>query len=212
MITIVDSKVANIGSVMAALRRVGAPHRVAADAGMIASASALLLPGVGAFADAMQALRRAGFVEPIRAAASAGTPVLGVCLGMQLLAAESEEFGRHEGLGLIRGRVRRLEPARPGERVPNIGWCDVTPGAHATLFRDIAPGTPFYFVHSFHVVCDDPADVAATMTYGVGEIAVAIERGNVYGAQFHPEKSQDAGLTVLAAFAALAAERSRHAA
>jgi imidazole glycerol-phosphate synthase subunit HisH len=212
MITIVDSKVANIGSVQAALRRIGAPYRIAQDPGMVRDAAALLLPGVGAFADAMAALRAAGFIEPIRAAAASGTPVIGVCLGMQLLATESEEFGRHEGLGLIRGRVRRLAPAQAGERVPNIGWCDVSPSPASSLYREIKPGTAFYFVHSYHLACDDPADVAAGMRFGGGQITVAVEHANIHGAQFHPEKSQDAGLTVLAAFATLVARRVQHAA
>ncbi len=212
MITVIDSKVANLGSVQAALRRIGAPFRVAADPGVVRDAAALLLPGVGAFADAMAALRSHGLVEPIRAKAAAGTPVLGVCLGMQLLAEESEEFGRHEGLGLIRGRVLRLAPSRTGERVPNIGWCDVTPAPHASLYRAVQPGTAFYFVHSYHLACSDPGDVAAEMRYGAGNIAAAVEHGNIHGAQFHPEKSQDAGLSVLAAFAALVRERLGHAA
>jgi imidazole glycerol-phosphate synthase subunit HisH len=207
MTVVIDSGVANLGSVLAAFARIGAPARVSADPAVVATAPALLLPGVGAFADAMAALRRHNLVEPIRAVAKSGRPVLGVCLGMQLLADESDEFGRHEGLGLIPGRVVRLEPKHAGERVPNIGWCDVTPGGRASLYREVAPGASFYFVHSYHLLCRDPADVAATIRFGAGDVAIAVERGNIHGAQFHPEKSQDAGLSVLSAFASLARER-----
>ena len=128
-LTIIDSGVANLGSVQAALRRIGVPARVVTDADAIRRADALLLPGVGAFAGAMAVLNERSLVDPIRAAAADGVPVMGICLGMQLLAEESEEFGRHEGLGLIPGRVVRLESRLSGERVPNIGWCDVTPSA-----------------------------------------------------------------------------------
>ena len=152
-LTIIDSGVANLGSVQAALRRIGVPARVATDVDSIRRADALLLPGVGAFARAMAVLNEHGLVDPIRAAAADGVPVIGICLGMQLLAEESEEFGRHEGLGLIPGRVVRLEPRQSGERVPNIGWCDVTPAPDALLYREVEPGTAFYFVHSYVLEC-----------------------------------------------------------
>jgi imidazole glycerol-phosphate synthase subunit HisH len=199
MITIIQSAIANLGSVEAALRRVGVAANVTGDPNAIGAARALLLPGVGAFGDGMADLRRRGLVGPIRAAAAAGTPILGICLGMQLLAEESEEFGRHEGLGLIRGRVIRMTPG-PGEHVPNIGWCDLTPTRASTLYADVKPGTAFYFVHSYHLVCADPIDETATIAFGGAPVAVAVERGNIFGAQFHPEKSQDAGLSVLATF------------
>jgi len=211
MIAIVDSGVANLGSVEAAFRRIGIQGRVTADGRAVRCAAAVLLPGVGSFADAMATLLERQLVEPIRAAAADGVPVMGICLGMQLLAEQSEEFGCHEGLGLIPGRVVRLNPSRPSERVPNIGWCDVTPAPNAALYREVARGTAFYFVHSYHLDCCDPADVAATIRFGGGTVAAAVQRGNVHGAQFHPEKSQDGGLAVLAAFAALARVRGAHA-
>ena len=206
MITVIDSGIANIGSVMSAMRRIGAPARVTTDAAEVRDATALLLPGVGAFADGMASLERHGLVAPIRAAAAAGVPVLGICLGMQLLAEVSEEFGEHRGLGLVPGRVVRLEPATAGERVPNIGWCDVEPRPGVALFDGAAPGTAFYFVHSYHLRCGEPADAAATIRFGGGPVTVAVDRANVAGVQFHPEKSQDAGLAVLAAFAARVGE------
>jgi glutamine amidotransferase len=145
----------------------------------------------------MASLREQGLVEPIRRAARAGVPVFGICLGMQLLADESEEFGQHEGLGVLPGRVRKL-PGAPGFRVPNIGWCDVTPKRAGRLFP--AGGGTFYHVHSFYLEPKDPSVVAATIDFGGRDVAVAVETGNLFGAQFHPEKSQDDGLGVLAAF------------
>jgi glutamine amidotransferase len=210
-IAIVASGVANLGSVETAFRRIGAAAQVVADGASVRRADAVLLPGVGAFADAMAALKRRGLVEPIRAAAAEGVPVMGICLGMQLLAEESEEFGCHEGLGLIPGRVVRLNPGRAGERTPNIGWCDVIPAPRAMLYRDVAAGTAFYFAHSYVLACRDQEDIAATIRFGGHPVAAAIERDNIHGAQFHPEKSQDGGLAVLAAFAALARERARYA-
>jgi glutamine amidotransferase len=194
---LVDMGISNLGSVRQALARVNAPPMVAASAASIAEARAILLPGVGAFGDAMASLRAQGLVEPIRRAAARGTPVFGICLGMQLLAEESEEFGRHEGLGLLPGRVGRLQADRAGFRVPNIGWCDVTP---AKANRLLSRGGTFYHVHSFHLEPRDPAVVAGTMEFSGRNVAVVIEHGNLYGVQFHPEKSQDDGLAVLAAF------------
>jgi glutamine amidotransferase len=199
MITVIDSGIANIGSVLAACRRIGAPAAVTTNARQVAAAEALILPGVGAFAKGMESLRRHDLVEPIRDAAAAGTPILGICLGMQLLADKSEEFGLHDGLGLISGRVVRL-PESPGERIPNIGWCDVATAERAKLFVGIASGSAFYFVHSYYLVCDDAADSAAEITFGNRRICIAVERGNVFGAQFHPEKSQEPGLRLLANF------------
>lgn len=207
MIAIIDLGISNIGSVCDAFGRLGADIVTTVDPATVAHADGIVLPGVGAFGDGMASLRGKGLDVSIRAAARTGTPLLGFCLGMQLLADASEEFGVHEGLGLVPGRVVRLEPAVPGERVPNIGWCDIAPAAGATLFAETAAGTSCYFVHSFHLQCAEPADVAATIRYGGRDVAVAVERGNVFGAQFHPEKSQDAGLAFLDRFVGLVRER-----
>ena len=206
MITVVDSGIANVGSVLAAFARLGAAARVTTAAADVAEASALVLPGVGAFKDGMDSLRAHGLVEPIRQAVGRGTPMLGICLGMQLLADVSEEFGEHEGLGLVRGRVVRLEPRRAGERVPNIGWCDARISPGSGLFSGIDSGSAFYFVHSFHLRCADPADVTAAIDFGDGPVTAAVERGHVFGAQFHPEKSQDVGLALLHNYARLVGE------
>jgi glutamine amidotransferase len=202
MITLIDSGICNLASVTTALNRVGAAWTLAETPEQVARAGALLLPGVGAFADGMESLRVRGLVEPIKAHAAQGRPVLGICLGMQMLAERSEEFGEHDGLGLIRGHVRRL-PSAPGFRIPNIGWCDVHVRPGARLFGAEADGRSFYFVHSYYFDCARETDVTGWLTVGAQRIPIALERGHIFGAQFHPEKSQDAGLAVLAKFAAL---------
>lgn len=201
MITVIDSGIANIGSVLSAFERIGAEAEVTTEAQAVRDAKALVLPGVGAFKDGMDSLWRHGLVEPIREATAAGTPILGICLGMQLLGEASEEFGEHDGLKLIRGRVERLQPTRPGERVPNIGWCDLHLRKPSTLFRGIAAGSAFYFVHSYVLRSAADADAVGVIDFGDSPVTVAVESGRVFGVQFHPEKSQDTGLTVLANFA-----------
>lgn len=197
-IAVVDMEVSNLGSVLHALKRVGAPPHEIANADNLKSAAAILLPGVGAFRDGMASLRAKGLVEPLRRAAKKGTPIFGICLGMQLLARKSEEYGTHEGLGVLPADVVRLQATQPGFRVPNIGWCDVAATRPSRLFP--RGGGCFYHVHSFHVVPDDTSVVAATMEFCGICITVAIESGNLFGVQFHPEKSQDDGLQVLANF------------
>ncbi|MBV9521609.1 MAG: imidazole glycerol phosphate synthase subunit HisH [Alphaproteobacteria bacterium] len=201
MITLVDLGISNLASVVRALERVGAPFVQCRGSGDLDDAAAILLPGVGAFGDGMASLREKALVAPLRRAAAAGTPIFGICLGMQLLAEESEEHGRHQGLGLIRGRVLRLAPREAHGRVPNIGWCDVTPTRRGVLFPD-GQGGCFYHVHSFRLDPADSACIAATIAYSGEAIPVAIEQENLFGVQFHAEKSQDAGLDLLAAFLA----------
>lgn len=202
MITIVDCGISNVGSVLSALRRVDVQARVTTEAALVSSADCLLLPGVGAFGDGMAALHRFGLADPIRAFAASGRPLLGICLGMQLLAEGSDEFGTHAGLGIIPGRARRL-PSGPGHRVPNMGWCDLKVRPGASLFHAVAQDAAAYFVHSYALDGVPEADIAATIRFGNRDVVVAFERGNVFGAQFHPEKSQDTGLAILAAFAAI---------
>jgi glutamine amidotransferase len=199
MIAVVDLKISNLASVLHALRLVGIGEYGLATPENITSAAAVILPGVGAFADGMASLREQGLVEPILLAAAAGTPIFGICLGMQLLASRSSEFGDHAGLGLLPGRVAQLVADRPGYRVPNIGWCDVSPARKGVLFPEAAGGC-FYHVHSFHLVPDDSDAIAATTDFSGRDIAVAVETGNLFGVQFHAEKSQDDGLAVLSRF------------
>ena len=207
MIGVIDLGISNIGSVLRAFQRVGSTPTLLNDARAVAAAQAIVLPGVGAFGDGMAALQSRGLAAPLQDAARAGKPILGFCLGMQLLADSSEEYGQHRGLGLIPGKVIRLVPGA-GERVPNIGWCDVTARPGARLFRNTPAGTPFYFVHSYHLQCADPGHVAATIAFGKTPVIVAVEHGNIFGLQCHPEKSQDAGLGVLDAFLNLVREHA----
>ncbi len=201
MIAIVDMGIGNLGSVYRALERIGAPLAVKAGPQEVKRAAAVLLPGVGAFGDGMASLAAQDLIEPLRRTAAAGTPLFGICLGMQLLAEASEEHGNHPGLGLVRGRVVRLSATDPAFRVPNIGWCDVVPTRPSTLFPDGAGGT-FYHVHSYRLEPADPAIITAAIAFSGSPVAVAIEQGNLFGVQFHTEKSQDAGLDLLAAFLA----------
>ena len=211
MITVVDLKISNLASVLHALRLVGGGEHLLATPENVGAASAVILPGVGAFGDGMASLQEQGLVEPIRQAAGTGTPIFGICLGMQLLASRSSEFGDHEGLGLLPGRVVRLLADRSGYRVPNIGWCDVMPTRKGILFPDCAGGC-FYHVHSFHVIPDDADTVAATTEFSGRDVTVAIESRNLFGVQFHAEKSQDDGLAVLSRFLRYVSDRQKGAA
>jgi len=199
MIVIIDLGISNLGSVVRALNHITAQCQVTADADVIDQARALILPGVGAFGDGMTQLRERELAEPIKRFAASGRPLLGICLGMQLLASDSEEGGVNEGLGLIPAKVRKLDAGDSGERVPNIGWCDLTPRADSGLFVS-GERESCYFVHSYHMVCDDQSDVAATILFAGDDVTAAVHRDNIYGAQFHPEKSQDAGLDMLQKF------------
>ena len=201
MIALIDSGICNLASVTYALDRVGATVQVAARAESLGAARAVILPGVGAFADGMRGLQERGFVEPLREAARSGKPILGICLGMQLLVDESEEHGRHEGLGLLPGRVRRIVADQPGFRVPNIGWCDVSAERGGALYARPGPVGAFYFVHGYCIETD-PANIAATMDFSGRKLVAAVERGSLCGVQFHPEKSQDCGLDLLARWVA----------
>lgn len=200
---IVDMQVSNLRSVINAFTRIGANVRVSGEVADVAAAKALVLPGVGAFEAAMASLRQQGLVEVLKErAGKAGVPLIGICLGMQLLADVSEEHGEHEGLGLIQGRVTRLKATDPAYRVPNIGWCDTIADKDSVLFPEGEDTRSFYYVHSYHMNCDDASDAAAHIEFSGQNVTTAVERANIFGAQFHPEKSQDAGLDMLARFVA----------
>jgi glutamine amidotransferase len=201
MLGVIDTAAGNIQSVVNALMRIGAASEVVADAESVMRADALVLPGVGAFAPAIASLRERGIVDAIRSRVQEdGRPLLGICLGMQLLADHSDENGTHEGLGLVSGRVVPLDPAGSADRVPNFGWHDTTPAKAGTLYPDPDESRSFYFAPSYHFVCDHSEAVASTIGFGSGQVTAAIENGNIFGVQFHPEKSQDAGLDVLHRF------------
>ncbi len=202
-VSIVDYGVGNIGALLNMFDYLGFEARAVGDAAGIRAAELLVLPGIGAFDKAVQTLRDRKLVEPLdEAVRLRSTPVLGVCLGMQLLARSSEE-GQLPGLGWIAADVRRIEvPAGSRLKVPHIGWSDVTPARVHSLFLTIQSGEEperFYFDHSYHMVCDDPTDVAATINYG-GSLCCAVERGHVTGMQFHPEKSHRFGMRLLDAW------------
>lgn len=151
----------------------------------------------------MANLRRGGWVAALaEQVLHLRIPILGVCLGMQILARESEEGGTHAGLGWIDAKVRRFDPVDPGVRVPHVGWNNVYPIRESPLFEGVESGRDFYFVHSLHMLCAEPADVLAITPYD-GDFVSAVQRENIYGAQFHPEKSQSAGLRLLANFLAV---------
>lgn len=197
---IADYGMGNLRSVAKAFEHVGVAATVSSDPGELAGASALVLPGVGAFPEAMREIERRGIGEPIRERAAAGVPVLGICLGMQLLFESSAEHGGAEGLSLLPGTVAPLAAA--GLKLPHIGWAHLGIERESELTAGIADGEPFYFVHSLAARPLD-TDLIATADYGE-RFAAVVGRENVFGTQFHPEKSSAAGLRMLANFAALA--------
>ena len=202
MIAIVDYGVGNLFSLTCSFRSLGAEVTVTGDPDVIRSAGKVVLPGVGAFGDAAELLRKSGLDQVVIEEANRGKPLLGICLGMQLLFDESLEYGRHPGLGLIPGRVVSMEPVVPaGYKVPHIGWNALHFPKNkpvSPLFRHIREGDCVYFVHSYYATdCD--ADLIATAEYGP-ELTAAVARDNVMGTQFHPEKSGAVGLSILRAF------------
>jgi imidazole glycerol-phosphate synthase subunit HisH len=201
MIAIIDYGMGNLRSVQKAFERAGHTVTITDDAAVLADATKVVLPGVGAFRDAIAALRSRQLVEPIRAAIAAGKPFLGICLGLQLLFDRSFEDGQYEGLGVVPGEVVRFEV--PVEfKVPHMGWNQVRFRQRAPIFTGIEDGAYFYFVHSYYVVPRDPS-VIATETDYPQPFCSSIWRGNLFATQFHPEKSQEAGLRVLKNFAEL---------
>jgi glutamine amidotransferase len=203
MIAIVDSGVANVFSVANMLKKAGVDATVTTEAAVIERASKLILPGVGAFDAGMRALHGHGLRDILdRKVMDEKTPVLGICLGMQLFAGGSEE-GSEPGLGWIEGRVVRFQfpEGVAAQKVPHMGW-NVIEAKPSPLFDEREPDARFYFTHSFHLACGRPEDVLATTTYGI-PIVAAVGRDNVYGVQFHPEKSHRFGMTLLQRFAAL---------
>ena len=200
-LVIVDYGAGNLRSVERAFQRVGAPVQISADPGVLIGASGIVLPGVGAFGDGMRELQARGLAPVLQDLAAGGRPLLGICLGMQLLFDESEEMGRTAGLGLLRGRVRRFAP---GLKVPHIGWNQVHTVRPAPLLDGMPQDSYAYFVHSYYVEPADPDVILATTDYG-GAFASVVGRRQLYGLQFHPEKSQEVGLRMLAAFVAVVA-------
>ena len=198
-VVIVDYGMGNLHSVQKAVTALGAAPVLSQNAGEIVDAPRLILPGVGAFADAMSELNRLQLVEPIRSAAQSGTPLMGICLGMQLLFAGSEEGGWHEGLGLMPGAITRM--CAPGCKVPHMGWNDVE-NRDGLLFAKLPAQFSVYFVHSFCAQDTDAPFVSGATVHGK-PFACAVRRENVCGTQFHPEKSGTNGLQILRNFLAM---------
>ncbi|QDT65346.1 imidazole glycerol phosphate synthase subunit HisH [Calycomorphotria hydatis] len=202
MISIVDYGMGNLRSVQKACEKVGIDAEITDDPAAIRDAERLILPGVGAFRDAIAALREQGMVEPVLGHIDSGKPFLGICLGLQLLFDRSYEDGEYEGLGVISGEVIRFRDV-PG-KIPHMGWNTLEPTGDCPLLKDIPPTAHFYFVHSYYVVPDQESVVAARTEYGP-HFASMIQRGNMFATQFHPEKSQSVGLQLLKNFATLPA-------
>ncbi len=198
MITIIDYQMGNLRSVQKAIERVGGEAIVSSDPRQIAAAEKLILPGVGAFGDAMAEINRRDLAKPIREFVESGRPFLGICLGLQLLFERGFEHGEHEGLGILGGDVVRFE-LPPSFKVPHMGWNSVTKENIAPILSDTVDGTHFYFVHSYYVRPADPGVVALTCDYG-GKFCAMVWRDNLFATQFHPEKSQHDGLKLLEAF------------
>jgi glutamine amidotransferase len=201
-VLVLDYGMGNLRSVEKALEHVGARATIGADPDAVRAADGLILPGVGAFPRAMERVRATGLDELIHERAAAGTPILGICLGMQLLFDHSEELGGADGLGLLPGKVTQLDA--PGLKVPNIGWAPVRWERGSRLTAGIESETPFYLVHSY-VARPAGDDTLGTAEYGERFVCAA-ERGNVFGVQFHPEKSSAAGLALLANFTGICAK------
>lgn len=198
MIAIIDYGMGNLRSVHKAFEAVGHQAVVTRDAAAIRNASHVVLPGVGAFGDCMVNLDRYGLIDPVRATIQSGKPFLGICLGLQLLFAESEEFGIHKGLGIIPGKVRRFA-VDPKLKVPHMGWNQVNVQRSCPLFEGIADGANWYFVHSYFVDPTDRQIAATTTSYGIPFVS-SIWKDNIVACQFHPEKSQATGLRLVKNF------------
>lgn len=205
MIAVVDYGRGNLGSVEKAFTRLGMTAVVTEDPAIVSDAEAVVLPGDGAFHDAMTNLGERGLLDPLRACFDDGRPFLGICLGYQLLFTESEEFGQGKGLDVIPGAVRRFPT---GLKVPHMGWNRVEHRGDMALFDGIPTGAHFYFVHSYFPETSDPSVAVATCTYGVS-FPAAIARGALFATQFHPEKSQRWGIKMLENFAAFVRDRTR---
>lgn len=197
MIGIIDYGVGNLFSLKSSFEAIGQEVFVSGDAAQLSKADRLILPGVGAFGDAAEKLRQSGLDAFVRQAAAKGTPLMGICLGMQLLFEESLEYGCHKGLGLLKGRVVPMQPE--GLKIPHIGWNSLRKTVDSPLLGGVKEGDFVYFVHSFHAQGCEESLVAVT-EYGM-TVTAAVQKGNVMGCQFHPEKSGQVGLAILKAFA-----------
>ena len=201
MIAIIDYDAGNLKSVEKALLRVGAESVVTRDAKVIAEADKVILPGVGAFGEAMEKLKSFDLIDPIYQVVEQGKPFLGICLGLQLLFEYSEEKEGCKGLSLLKGGIKRI-PDAPGLKVPHMGWNSLKVKENAKLFRNLPENPYVYFVHSYYLQAEEKEIVAATTEYGV-TVHASVEKGNIFACQFHPEKSGETGLAILKNFVEL---------
>ncbi len=209
MIAIIDYGIGNLRNVERAFQHIGAPVQLTAEPAQVGAADGVVVPGVGAFGACAIGLRRGGFENLVHEVAASGRPLLGICVGMQLLFEGSEEMGEHAGLGLLPGRVLRfpeggLDATGQRIKVPQIGWNQLWHAGDDPLLEGVPAGSYAYFVHSYYCAAAEPSDVIATTDYGI-DYASVVRRGNVWGAQFHPEKSHAVGLQILRNFAAIVA-------
>ena len=209
MIVVIDYDMGNLKSIANAFKALGLPVEISGEPDVLARADGIVLPGVGAFGDGMKNLERRGLLPVLNdKVVRDKTPYLGVCLGMQFLADLGLEHGEHKGLGWIPGSCVRIQPKDPALKVPHMGWNDLKlTRPDSPLLRDVADSTAFYFVHSYHFVPADTACVIATADHG-GPLTAAVQQEHIFGVQFHPEKSQGAGLKLLRNFADLVAARA----
>jgi len=199
-VAVVDYGLGNLRSVAGAVEKLGHQPVVSNDLEQLRGADRLVLPGVGAFGDGMANLRRMHLIEPLtELVKGSNKPILGICLGAQLMALDSQEFGHHKGLGWIQAHVVRLTPRDDSLRIPHVGWNDLTRVRECSLFEEIPADALFYYVHSFKIECTSRAIVVGECDYG-GPFTAAFQDSNVFGTQFHPEKSQRHGLALLRNF------------
>lgn len=198
VVAIVDYGMGNLRSVQNAVEHVGGRCEVISDAARLSGFEKIMLPGVGAFGQAIECLHQSGMVPALNERREAGACILGICLGMQLMCRESEEDGLHQGLNWFDARVVRFDE-KPGLPVPHMGWNSVSFQKEDPILKGLDSGGDAYFVHSYHVRCEDPSEVLATTDYGL-DFHSMIQRGNLRGIQFHPEKSQEFGLAIIRNF------------
>jgi len=197
-IVIIDYGMGNLRNVQKAFEKIGFEARLTRNKNEIGRASAIVLPGVGAFRDCMENLEKYGLIEIVLRSIEKGTPYLGICLGLQVLFSESEEFGSHKGLDLIRGKVVRFVPD-PRHKVPHMGWNTIEKEKESSMLQGIESGDFFYFVHSYYVIPDETEWISSFTTYGKPFVS-SIWKENLFATQFHPEKSQQKGLRILENF------------
>jgi glutamine amidotransferase len=210
MIAIIDYGMGNLRSVQKGFEKMGYTAEITRDPHRIETAPGVVLPGVGAFAACMDGLKECGLVDTVHRVVAQGAPLLGICVGMQILFSESIEFGHVRGLDILKGRVIRFNPAAiDGGKIPHMGWNQLRIKRRAPHLEGIPDGASVYFVHSFYPVPDDPAVIATTTDYGGTEFASSVWQRNVFATQFHPEKSQDVGLRILENFGKLVASTTQ---